>query len=254
MTPTGCNVTTPELARIASPPETGPEAATAQFELSTLDAIATVHHVLPGMTEHGRGTVLLTTGVSSTVPALFLGNVGLAMAGLRNWALALHIELAPRGIHARRSRSPPVSRRRTPTPSGTDIAARNQAKGSRVRDEIRKATSSGRSTSRTWTSRTSHPCGRQRRQCWTAGTGSTSSSAPRAKGGLDSDDLMMAKGKLRPTLAYNWSKLTNILYTREFARQLEGSGVDVNVAHPGAVDTPMVRALFDYPAVRNYCP
>jgi len=76
----------------------------------------------------------------------------------------------------------------------------------------------------------------------------------RAKGGLDFDDLMMTRGKFRPTLAYNRSKLANILYTREFARQLEGSGVDVNAAHPGAVDTPMTRALFDHPVVRNCYP
>jgi NAD(P)-dependent dehydrogenase (short-subunit alcohol dehydrogenase family) len=76
----------------------------------------------------------------------------------------------------------------------------------------------------------------------------------RAKGGLDFDDLMMTKGKFGPTLAYNRSKLANVLYTREFARRLEGSGVDVNAAHPGAVDTPMVRAFLDYPVVRTFYP
>jgi retinol dehydrogenase-12/retinol dehydrogenase-13 len=76
----------------------------------------------------------------------------------------------------------------------------------------------------------------------------------RAKGGLDFDDLMMTQGKFRPTLAYNRSKLANILYTREFARHLQGSGVDVNAAHPGAVDTPMTRAWFDRPVVRNCYP
>jgi NAD(P)-dependent dehydrogenase (short-subunit alcohol dehydrogenase family) len=76
----------------------------------------------------------------------------------------------------------------------------------------------------------------------------------RAKGGLDFDDLMMAKGKFRPTLAYNRSKLANILYTREFALRLEGSGVGVNSAHPGAVDTSMVRAFFDRPVLRSCHP
>jgi NAD(P)-dependent dehydrogenase (short-subunit alcohol dehydrogenase family) len=76
----------------------------------------------------------------------------------------------------------------------------------------------------------------------------------RAKGGLDFDDLMMAKGKFQPMLAYSRSKLANILYTREFARRLEGSGVDVNAAHPGSVDTPMMKAMFDYPVVRNVYP
>ena len=76
----------------------------------------------------------------------------------------------------------------------------------------------------------------------------------RANGGLDFDDLMMAEGKFRPTLAYNRSKLANILYTRELARRLDGSGVDVNAAHPGAVDTPMVRTLFDHPVLRSCYP
>ncbi|WP_405657212.1 SDR family NAD(P)-dependent oxidoreductase [Streptomyces sp. RK9] len=72
---------------------------TAQFELHVLGAVTAVRHVLPGMRAQGDGTVLLTTGVSSTIPALFLANVGMAMAGLRNWAHALHTELAPEGVH-----------------------------------------------------------------------------------------------------------------------------------------------------------
>lgn len=43
---------------------------------------------------------LLTTGVSSTVPAPILANVGMAMSGLRNWAHALHTELRPEGVYA----------------------------------------------------------------------------------------------------------------------------------------------------------
>ncbi|WP_207944524.1 SDR family NAD(P)-dependent oxidoreductase [Actinomadura rubrisoli] len=91
-----------------SPSPTGPithaadttvEAVTAQLELHVLGAVAAVRHVLPDMRMRGDGTVLLTTGVSSTVPAPFLANVGLAMAALRNWAHTLHTELRPHGIH-----------------------------------------------------------------------------------------------------------------------------------------------------------
>ncbi len=91
-----------------SPSPTGPitpaaqttaASAAAQFELHVLGAVAAVQTVLPGMLARGEGTVLLTTGVSSTVPAPFLANVGLAMAGLRNWAHTLHADLRPRGIH-----------------------------------------------------------------------------------------------------------------------------------------------------------
>ncbi|MBZ0302793.1 MAG: SDR family oxidoreductase [Anaerolineae bacterium] len=37
--------------------------------------------------------------------------------------------------------------------------------------------------------------------------------------------------------AYGQSKLANILFTRELARQLEGSGVTANAVHPGGVST-----------------
>lgn len=76
------------------------DSVTAQFELHVLGAVTAVGQVLPEMLERGAGTLLLTTGVSSTVPAPFLANVGMAMAGLRNWAHALHAELKPQGIYA----------------------------------------------------------------------------------------------------------------------------------------------------------
>ncbi|KPC63296.1 short-chain dehydrogenase [Streptomyces chattanoogensis] len=91
-----------------SPSPTGPithaaqttvASVTAQFELHVLGAVTAVEHVLPDMRARGAGTLLLTTGVSSTVPAPFLANVGMAMAGLRNWAHALHTELEPEGVH-----------------------------------------------------------------------------------------------------------------------------------------------------------
>lgn len=56
--------------------------------------------VLPEMLARGDGTLLLTTGVSSTIPAPFLANVGMAMASLRNWAHTLHAKLKPQGIYA----------------------------------------------------------------------------------------------------------------------------------------------------------
>ncbi|WP_326657212.1 SDR family NAD(P)-dependent oxidoreductase [Streptomyces sp. NBC_00385] len=92
-----------------SPSPTGPithaaqttvDSAAAQFELHVLGAVTAVGQVLPEMLARGEGTLLLTTGVSSTVPAPFLANVGMAMAGLRNWAHTLHAELKSQGIYA----------------------------------------------------------------------------------------------------------------------------------------------------------
>jgi NAD(P)-dependent dehydrogenase (short-subunit alcohol dehydrogenase family) len=53
---------------------------------------------------------------------------------------------------------------------------------------------------------------------------------------LDFDDLQSARGYggLR---VYGRSKLANILFTRELARRLEGTGVTANCFHPGVVAT-----------------
>lgn len=42
--------------------------------------------------------------------------------------------------------------------------------------------------------------------------------------------------------AYQRSKLANILFTRELARRLEGTGVTANALHPGYVNTRIFRA------------
>jgi NAD(P)-dependent dehydrogenase (short-subunit alcohol dehydrogenase family) len=53
---------------------------------------------------------------------------------------------------------------------------------------------------------------------------------------LDFDDLQLAKG-YRIMTAYGRSKLCNILFTRELARRLAGTGVTANCLHPGFVAT-----------------
>lgn len=53
---------------------------------------------------------------------------------------------------------------------------------------------------------------------------------------LDFDDLQCAK-KYRAITAYGRSKLSNILFTRELARQFAGTGITANSLHPGFVDT-----------------
>src|SRR6202043_1642920 len=53
---------------------------------------------------------------------------------------------------------------------------------------------------------------------------------------LDFDDLQLAKsfGSMK---AYGRSKLCNVLFTRELARRLHGTGVTANCLHPGFVAT-----------------
>ena len=53
---------------------------------------------------------------------------------------------------------------------------------------------------------------------------------------LDFDDLQTARG-YNGWKAYQRSKLANILFTRELARRLEGTGVSANCLHPGFVAT-----------------
>jgi NAD(P)-dependent dehydrogenase (short-subunit alcohol dehydrogenase family) len=57
-------------------------------------------------------------------------------------------------------------------------------------------------------------------------------------GKLDFDDLQSAKAYRRAGMeAYGTSKLLNILWTRELARRLSGTGVTANCVHPGGVNT-----------------
>ena len=46
-----------------------------------------------------------------------------------------------------------------------------------------------------------------------------------------------------PFAAYGQSKLANILFTRELARRLNGTGVTANSLHPGAIKTDIARDL-----------
>lgn len=56
------------------------------------------------------------------------------------------------------------------------------------------------------------------------------------RGRMNFDDLQMER-KYTPFRAYAQSKLANVLFARELAKRLEGSGVTSNAVHPGAVAT-----------------
>lgn len=62
------------------------------------------------------------------------------------------------------------------------------------------------------------------------------SSVAHYRGTMDFDDLGFERG-YRIMRAYSRSKLANVLFTRELARRLAGTGVSANAVHPGTVAT-----------------
>lgn len=69
------------------------------FQALVVAAIRSVEQVLPEMLEKRSGALLFTTGLSSIYPMQMMGNVGIALSGLRNYALNLHADLSPQGIY-----------------------------------------------------------------------------------------------------------------------------------------------------------
>ena len=55
------------------------------------------------------------------------------------------------------------------------------------------------------------------------------------------DDINWENAPYNSFQAYCQSKLANILFTKELARRLEGSGVNTFVLHPGVVNTNLSR-------------
>lgn len=75
----------------------------------------------------------------------------------------------------------------------------------------------------------------------------TVSSEAHRRGKIDFDDLQGERG-YSPLGAYAQSKLANVLFTRELARRLEGTGVAANALHPGVIATKLLYAAL--PALR----
>ncbi|XP_017014746.2 retinol dehydrogenase 13-like [Drosophila takahashii] len=74
------------------------------------------------------------------------------------------------------------------------------------------------------------------------------SSLAHTQGSINVDDLNSEKSYSRIG-AYSQSKLANILFTRELAKRLEGTGVTTNSLHPGAVDTELSR---NWPSIVSF--
>src|ERR671914_1407691 len=70
----------------------------------------------------------------------------------------------------------------------------------------------------------------------------TTSSVAHRGAYIDFDNLQFEKGKYNGVQAYRQSKLANILFSKELALRLEGSGVTSNCFHPGGVRTNLVQS------------
>ncbi|WP_185289721.1 SDR family oxidoreductase [Chryseobacterium lactis] len=90
----------PSVQNLAGTLVVNEENALHQFQFNVLGAISTISEVLPAMLEKNTGALLFTTGGSSIHPTPMMGNVGIAMAGLRNHVLNLNTELSDKGIYA----------------------------------------------------------------------------------------------------------------------------------------------------------
>ncbi|XP_034115648.1 retinol dehydrogenase 12-like [Drosophila albomicans] len=66
------------------------------------------------------------------------------------------------------------------------------------------------------------------------------SSVAHSYGRINTQDLNSEKS-YSEVGAYNQSKLANVIFTRELAARLEGTGVTANSLHPGVVDTDLFR-------------
>ena len=80
--------------------ELTPENVLDVFNGMVIGAINCVNLVLPDMQKRGSGTILFTAGLSAMYPIPMMGNIGIAMTGLSNYAANLSTELEPKGIHA----------------------------------------------------------------------------------------------------------------------------------------------------------
>lgn len=79
--------------------ETTAEDLIGPFEQSVYGPVTAVQHVLPGLRELGRGTILFINGGSAVRPSGGVAGTSVAFAGESAYGRMLHDALVPEGIH-----------------------------------------------------------------------------------------------------------------------------------------------------------
>lgn len=92
--------TQPVADAIAAPLGVDDDNLRAQLDALVRTPLALVRRFLPAMLDRGEGAVLVSLGASAVTPLPVLANVGIAMAGLRNYVHTLHATVADRGVYA----------------------------------------------------------------------------------------------------------------------------------------------------------
>ncbi|XP_042597374.1 retinol dehydrogenase 13 isoform X1 [Cyprinus carpio] len=77
------------------------------------------------------------------------------------------------------------------------------------------------------------------------------SSIAHVGGKIEFDDLFFDKRPYSPLLSYKQSKLASVLFSRELARRMKGTGVSSYCLHPGVIRTELIRhILVRYPVLK----
>lgn len=76
-----------------------PDDLPAQLDLLLIAPVRLTSLLLPGMRKRGDGALLYASGTPAIMPVPPLGNVGIALAGMRSYALAAHAALSGEGVY-----------------------------------------------------------------------------------------------------------------------------------------------------------
>lgn len=90
-------------AAMATPGPAGdvtPQQLSGALDVNVIGAVTATRAVLASMRERQSGTLLFTGGGLALQPAGALAALSVGKAAIRAWALALHQDLAPQGVHA----------------------------------------------------------------------------------------------------------------------------------------------------------